>query len=936
MATKKPQPKRGTNRGNTSQSLELAVEERTRELAALVQTANAITSTLEVGPLMEALLENLKSVIDYDGAGISIREGDYMRQIAVRRPPGYPTRPEEGPSVERIDSPGAHWRTLMKGRPFIIDDTRGSSATAKAYRKSWGGDFTGTAGEYIRCLAVVPLLVRSEVTGLMTIASSEPKHFTQHHLELLGGVADIAASAIENARLFEETERRTKELSSLLEASRTAASSLDPRDVVAAILGQLDVIIDHTGSAIMTVVDGALEIVDVRAIPGHEPEIGVRLPLEEPLTGLWEAILRGEAVIIDDLRSDEAMAVDFRRISTEAGLWELPNFQVVRSWLGVPLMVKNRVTGILAVSQTVPAYFTAQHARLVRALADHAAIAIENARLFKETERRERELSALLQVSRSIASTLDVQEVLEAILEQLGAVTEHTGASILLARDEGYEFVAARSSTGTRAQIGARVPFAVAPAISAMVQRGESVIIDDIRADETLAADYRAIIESVGRPDQAPFNVIRSWMGVPLALKDRVLGVLTVSWTEPAYFTEDHARLARAFADQAVVAIENARLYEEAQQAARESEALSRADAKLFRSLDLETVLQALVDVTVDVIGVDKSLVATWDSASGVMTLRAARNLGEPAIRAIREMYSRLLPRMDKPEVIVTEDPSQAHPEEKPVVEAEGIQSFIQVPILSGAGSPLGFFSAAYTEAHRFEEREQRLLTALADRAAAAISNADLYERAQQAASLEERQRLARELHDSVSQALYGIALGARTARTLIDRNPAEAAEPMDYVLSLAEAGMAEMRALIFELRPESLETEGLVAAITKQASALEARNNIGVRCELNEPELPIATKEAMYRIAQEAMTNIAKHAKATSVEISLGSVDSMVRLTVTDDGAGFDTGGEFPGHLGLRSMSERAEKAGGKLTIESSAGAGTTIRAEFPAVKRA
>src|SRR5690606_4762228 len=144
--------------------------------------------------------------------------------------------------------------------------------------------------------------------------------------------------------------------------------------------------------------------------------------------------------------------------------------------------------------------------------------------------------------------------------------------------------------------------------------------------------------------------------------------------------------------------------------------------------------------------------------------------------------------------------------------------------------------------------------------------NARLYEQALSLAALEERQRLARELHDSVSQALYGIALGARTARTLLDRAELAAeqtetlASPLDYVLSLAEAALTEMRALIFELRPESLAMEGLVVALTRQGDALEARHNVAVTTAFGpEPELPLSTKEALFRVAQEALHNVVK-----------------------------------------------------------------------------
>lgn len=210
----------------------------------------------------------------------------------------------------------------------------------------------------------------------------------------------------------------------------------------------------------------------------------------------------------------------------------------------------------------------------------------------------------------------------------------------------------------------------------------------------------------------------------------------------------------------------------------------------------------------------------------------------------------------------------------------------------------------------------------------------ELYEQARALVSLEERQRLARELHDSVSQALYGIALGARTGRALLDRDPARAAEPLDYVLSLAEAGLAEMRALIFELRPESLEAEGLAAALIKQAAAIRARHGLEVNtffCE--EPAAPLAVKEALYRIAQEALNNVIKHAQATRVELCLDQTETGLTLDVRDNGVGFDAAGPFPGHLGLMSMRERAEHLGGVFTIESAPGAGSLIRVHIPEV---
>lgn len=210
-----------------------------------------------------------------------------------------------------------------------------------------------------------------------------------------------------------------------------------------------------------------------------------------------------------------------------------------------------------------------------------------------------------------------------------------------------------------------------------------------------------------------------------------------------------------------------------------------------------------------------------------------------------------------------------------------------------------------------------------------------LYEQAQELAALQERQHLARELHDSVSQVLYSISLGAHTVLDALESQDYEQARlSTAYVISLVEAGLTEMRALIFELRPQSLETEGLVAALNRQVAVLRSRHKLAVEFGLErEPDLPLEKKEALYRIAQEALHNIVKHARASHVVLCLTIQQEEIFLEVHDNGRGFDPGDPFPGHLGLRSMRERAMKVGGALSIESRPGRETTIRVCIPLV---
>jgi signal transduction histidine kinase len=272
-----------------------------------------------------------------------------------------------------------------------------------------------------------------------------------------------------------------------------------------------------------------------------------------------------------------------------------------------------------------------------------------------------------------------------------------------------------------------------------------------------------------------------------------------------------------------------------------------------------------------------------------------------------------------------------ASPTERAAEAEVPMPSWMVVPLLA-KDHEIGMLVLAHEQTSYYTSRHADLAMAFANQAAVAIENARLYEKAQELAALQERQKLARELHDSVSQALYGIGLGVRTARALLDRDPLQAVEPLDYALNLTEAGLTEMRALIFELRPESIESEGLVPALTRQAAALHARQQIEVSISLGEePPLSLETKQGLYRIAQEALHNIIKHARATHVELRMFSQGDCLLLEVKDNGAGFDSQGSFPGHLGLHSMRERTERMGGSLLIESAPGQGTHIRAQIP-----
>ncbi len=257
-------------------------------------------------------------------------------------------------------------------------------------------------------------------------------------------------------------------------------------------------------------------------------------------------------------------------------------------------------------------------------------------------------------------------------------------------------------------------------------------------------------------------------------------------------------------------------------------------------------------------------------------------------------------------------------------------RSYLAVPIMV-KNRPIGILRLTHNEPGRFTADHARLATAIANQAAIAIENARLYQQAQEFAVLEERQRLARDLHDSVSQALFGVVMATHGALNNWEKKPDVARVRVEAAAQLARTAQAEMRALIFELRPDQLETDGLVKALELQTTALQQRGQFQLDVALcDEPELPLPVKETFYRIAQEAINNALKHAKPTRMEVKLSQGDGRADLEVTDNGKGFDPNGSYPGHLGLRSMRERAERVGATLSIESAPESGTRISVRY------
>jgi signal transduction histidine kinase len=194
---------------------------------------------------------------------------------------------------------------------------------------------------------------------------------------------------------------------------------------------------------------------------------------------------------------------------------------------------------------------------------------------------------------------------------------------------------------------------------------------------------------------------------------------------------------------------------------------------------------------------------------------------------------------------------------------------------------------------------------------------------------LAERARIARDLHDGVSQTLYAITLGVARARGLLQRNQADEAQQLiDDVLRLATDGQSELRAFLTDIRSDTVDCLGLMAALDKLVAEIRTRHQLDIRLSAaDEPDLPPATREALVMIASEALHNIVRHAAASRVDLALVRTGGQLHLVIADDGHGFDTTLPRPGHFGLQGMRERASAIGATFAVWSSVGRGTVVR---------
>jgi signal transduction histidine kinase len=444
---------------------------------------------------------------------------------------------------------------------------------------------------------------------------------------------------------------------------------------------------------------------------------------------------------------------------------------------------------------------------------------------------------------------------------------------------------------------------------------------------------------SVGFPPNHP--PMTTFLGVPVLLRGVAYGNLYLTEKEGGgEFTDEDAEMVKLLAAQAAVAIENARLYESATRWSRQLESLHDVVRSLAEELDLRNLLELVCARLRELTGARVVLVALPEPGGDLRVAAAdgdsVEGLVGVVLRAEASKSGRVLQRGQSTRVDSLIDDPEVDQEEARRI---GARTGLYVPLIS-RGEAFGVIAVhdKLGADARFSDADLRLAEIFAARAAVAVSLSqrvarDTVRRVVEAQE-SERRRLALELHDETGQALTSILLGLKTIRAAAGEAEAERAEA--EVRALVVQALQDVRALAVELRPSALDDFGLGPALQRLAETFAQRSGIDTVVETNlEARLPAEIETTLYRVVQEALTNVVKHAGAARVSIVVSSQEASVAVTIDDDGTGFEPADVRDDALGLLGMRERLALVGGTLSVESSPDAGTTLAARVPISER-
>jgi signal transduction histidine kinase len=616
----------------------------------------------------------------------------------------------------------------------------------------------------------------------------------------------------------------------------------------------------------------------------------------------------------------------------------------VRHAIAQPLLARDAVLGVVAIARggTRAAPFTRRDLETLGRFAVPASLAVRNAMLYEAADRRRREAEELAAAARLVTERFDLVEFAERILASVRTLFVVSHAGILLREPDGDSW--------------ALVPFLFKPVGSSLEPAMRRRLMREL-ATEALR-QFPALLDDpliTGIPDlRAALEAeeVGSALSVSMEVRERVVGVLVMGGRAGRHFSEGECTLARAFAQQAAIAIDNWHLQEARERQQQRLHVLADLARTIAASLDLKEVLQRVTEGARLLCGSDAARIALRDPASDAMVFRYWDNARYQEYDRIRVRPGQGLGGrvLETGRPARTDDWTADHAiskETQDVVQIEGAVSMLAVPIRLG-GRVEGLLYVDNRTKRPFTDEDESALLDLADHAAIALENARLFTTVQAAGRRlqelstrlldvqeVERRRIARELHDEIGPALTAVRINLEM---LADRADVSTLERVTDSRRIVDDLLGGVRRLALDLRPSSLDDLGLEAALRGYVTAQARRAGLDTLVTVGplraEPSAALAT--TCFRITQEAVTNVLRHARARRVCVDLRERADGLDLTIEDDGVGFDVAAARARAIegtsvGLLGMEERVELAGGRFSIDSVIGRSTVVRVWLP-----
>jgi nitrate/nitrite-specific signal transduction histidine kinase len=548
--------------------------------------------------------------------------------------------------------------------------------------------------------------------------------------------------------------------------------------------------------------------------------------------------------------------------------------------------------------------------------------------LEKRVADRTKELETLNAIAAMASQSLDLDEILNNALQQTLQVMDIDAGGIYLL-DEETMILNIVAQHGFSPMLVAEIDaLEVGEGFSGqVVQTGQPLVVNDVSADSRLT---REVVKQEG---------LRSLAIVPLSSKGKTLGTLFTSAHGYREFTDQDVQLLTSIGHQIGVAVENARLFQALQRRAEQFRVIAQVGHRITSILDIDQVLIQVVRLIQQAFDYDHVGIALVEGDDVVYKVGAGALWDNPEFRFEPERLkigeegiAGWVAATGEPLLIpdVCQEPRYVP------MHGSRTRSELTVPLKTKT-AVIGVLDVQSDRPNAFDTSDLTLLQSLASQAAIALENARLYEQAQQLAALEERSRLARDLHDAVTQTLFSASLIAEALPSLWEIDQEEGRQLLKELRQLSRGALAEMRTLLLELRPAALAEASLEDLLRQLGEAVTGQTGVPVRLVMDGPcHLPSEVHVALYRIAQEALNNVVKHADATQIQLDLlcattpAGIDrgprKRVELRVCDDGRGFDPSSVSSDRLGLGIIRERAQAIGATPQIKSQPGCGTQL----------